>query len=195
MKETITKKKTSRDKLLDVSFEEVYRYGYNGAATASILKKAGVPRGSMYHHFPSKKDMVIAMIKERLVPKVRDFFALEMKKGFTALELLESVFIKVSKNKMLIKHGCPLHRLMFEMDSLDSDIALMCSNEFEYLSAGFQKILIFGMKEKSIKVCDSKSMADFVLASSWGLLSKPAVYSSEEQFLEDSRYFLELLKA
>ena len=195
MKETTITKKTSRDKLLDVTFEEVYMYGYNGAATATILKKAGVPRGSMYHHFPSKKEMVIAMIEERLVPKVREFFALEMKKGLTALELLDSVFIKVSKNKMLIKHGCPLHRLMFEMDSLDSDIALMCSNEFEHLSAGFQKILIFGMKDKSIKVCEAKSMADFVLASSWGLLSKPAVYSSEKQFLEDSRYFLEFLKA
>ena len=195
MKETTTKKQTSRDKLLDITFEEVYIYGYNGAATATILKKAGVPRGSMYHHFPSKKEMVIAMIEERLVPKVREFFALEMKKGFTALELLESVFVKVSKNKMLIKHGCPLHRLMFEMDSLDSDIALMCSNEFEQLSLGFQKILIFGIKDKSIRECEPKSMADFVLSSSWGLLSKPAIYSSEKQFLEDSQYFLEFLKA
>jgi len=32
------------------------------------------------------------------------------------------------------------------------------------------------------------------LASSWGLLSKPAIYSSEEQFLEESQYFLEFLK-
>jgi len=34
MKET--KKKTSRDKLLDVTFEEVYRVGYCGAGTLSI---------------------------------------------------------------------------------------------------------------------------------------------------------------
>ena len=193
MKET--KKQTSRDKLLDVTFEEVYRYGYNGAATASILKKAGVPRGSMYHHFPSKKEMVMAMIEERLVPKVREFFAFEMKKDLVVMELLESIFIKISKNKMLIKHGCPLHRLMFEMDSLDSDIALACSNEFDYLSANFQKLLVYGMKEGSIKQGKAKSMANFLLASSWGLLSKPAIYSSEEQFMEDSRYFLEFLKA
>jgi len=193
MKET--KKKTSRDKLLDVTFEEVYRYGYNGAATATILKKAGVPRGSMYHHFPSKKEMVLAMINERLIPKVREFFTLKFEKNVTAFKLLELTFIKISKNKMLIKHGCPLHRLMFEMDALDADIALACSNEFENLSLNFQKILSLGMKEKSIKEADPKSMADFVLSSSWGLLSKPAIYSSEEQFLKDSRYLLEFLKA
>ena len=193
MKET--KIKTSRDKLLDVTFEEVYRYGYNGAATATILKRAAVPRGSMYHHFPSKKKLVLAMIEERLIPKVRDFFALEIKKELTALELLASVFLKVSKNKMLIKHGCPLHRLMFEMDSLDPDIALICSNEFDHLSVGFQKILSLGMEDKSIKNGNPKSMADFLLASSWGLLSKPTIYSSEECFLKDSQYLLEFLKA
>jgi len=195
MKEKIkSNKKTSRDKLLDVTFEEVYRYGYNGAATATILKKAAVPRGSMYHHFPSKKEMVLAMIEERLIPKVREFFSFEFKKGLTALALLESLFVKVSKNKMLVTHGCPLHRLMFEMDALDSDIALACSTEFEKMSANFQKILSHGMKEGSIKEGNAKKMADFILASSWGLLSKPAIYSSEEQFLEESQYFLEFLK-
>ena len=193
MKET--KKQTSREKLLDVTFQEVYMYGYNGAATATILKKAGVPRGSMYHHFPSKKEMVLAMIEERLIPKVRDFFTLKFEKNITALKLLELTFIKISKNKMLIKHGCPLHRLMFEMDSLDSDIALACSNEFENLSLNFQKTLKHGMKEGSIKKGDAKKMADFILPSSWGLLSKPAIYSSEEQFMKDSKYLLEFLKA
>lgn len=42
MQSTITKQ-TSRDKLLDITFDEVYKYGYSGTGTASILKKAGVP--------------------------------------------------------------------------------------------------------------------------------------------------------
>ena len=195
MKEqTENKKKTSRDKLLDVTFEEVYRYGYNGAATATILKKAGVPRGSMYHHFPSKKEMVLAMIEERLIPKVRDFFAFELKKDVTAFSLLSSIFLKISKNKLLVTYGCPLHRLMFEMDALDAEIALACSNEFKQLSLNLQKILKYGMKEGSIKVGDVEKMAEFILASSWGLLSRPAIFSSEEKFFEESQYFLELLK-
>jgi TetR/AcrR family transcriptional repressor of nem operon len=190
----MVEKKNSRDKLLDVTFEEVYRYGYGGASTASILKKAGVPRGSMYHHFPSKKEMVLTMIEERLIPKVRDFFTFKPKRGMTAFELLDLTFIKISKNKMLVQHGCPLHRLMFEMDALDRDIALACSDEFESLSFNFQKLLKYGMKDGSIKEGDAKKMADFILASSWGILSKPAIYSSEEQFIEDSQYLLELLK-
>lgn len=187
----MTKKQTSRDKLLDATFEEVYKYGYNGAGTASILKRADVPKGSMYHHFKSKKEMVLFMIEERLIPKVREFFDFKMKKDSTALEILTYILEKISKNRMLVLHGCPLHRLMFEMETLDSDIATACENEFEHLSEGLAKVLKFGMNEGSIKQDDTKELAEFVIASSWGLLSRPARTSSEERFLKDSMLLLE----
>jgi len=65
----MNKNNISRDRLLDAAFTEVYKFGYSGAATASILKRAAVPRGSMYHHFSSKKDLVLAMIKRGLYQK------------------------------------------------------------------------------------------------------------------------------
>ena len=74
----MSNKQTSRDKLLDITFEEVYRYGYCGAGIANILDRTGVPKGSMYHHFKSKKEMVLPMIEERLIPKVREFLDFRM---------------------------------------------------------------------------------------------------------------------
>jgi len=187
------KKKSSRNKLLDVTFEEVYRYGYNGAGTATILKKAGVPKGSMYHHFSSKKGMVLCMIEERLIPKVRDFFVFKIKKNCTGLEILEQTFKKISKNKMLITYGCPLHRLMFEMNALDEDIAKTCEEEFVHLSDALARILAFGMKDGSIEKGNSQEMASFIIASSWGWLSRPIGASSSEQFLMDSGMLLKAI--
>jgi TetR/AcrR family transcriptional repressor of nem operon len=183
-------KKSSRDKLLDVTFEEVYRYGYNGAGTASILKKAGVPKGSMYHHFSSKKEMVLCMIEERLIPKVRNFFDFKFQKNITGFEILQQTFIKISKNKMLITYGCPLHRLMFEMNALDKDIATVCEDEFNNLSEKLAKILAFGMRDGTIKEADSVELASYIIASSWGWLSRPIGASSSHQFLMDSRMLL-----
>jgi len=193
MKET--NKKTSRDKLLDVTFEEVYRLGYCGAGTATILKKAEVPKGSMYHHFPSKQAMVLAMIDERLIPKVREFFNFEFKKGDRATDILSHTLRKIAKNKILVTHGCPLHRLMFEMGSQDEAIALACQKEFEHLTQNLAKVLAFGMREGSIKKGDALSIAEFVIASTWGLLSRPVNASSSEKFLQDSQYLLEFLRA
>ena len=194
MKEATTKH-TSRDKLLDVTFEEVYKYGYCGAGTASILKKASVPKGSMYHHFKSKKEMVLAMIEERLIPKVREFFDFEIEKDSTALDVLTQTLQKISKNKMLVMHGCPLHRLMFEMESLDDDIATACEKEFEVLTNNLAKVLELGMQEGNIQKDDPKTLAEFFVASSWGLLSRPISTSSEEQFLKDSTLLLNSIKS
>lgn len=191
----MSKKQTSRDKLLDVTFEEVYKFGYGGASTSAILKKAGVPKGSMYHHFSSKKGMVLAMIEERLTPKVRDFFDFELKIDSTALAVLTYTLKKISNNKMLIAHGCPLHRLMFEMGTLDSDIASACEAEFDNLTTNLAKVLKFGMKEGSIQSADSKEVAAYIMAATWGLLSRPASSSSKEQFLNDSNLLLNSIKA
>ncbi len=179
------KKRTSRDKLLDVTFEEVYRYGYCGAATATILKKAGVPRGSMYHHFESKKAMVLVMIEERLVPKVREFFDFEMRQKSSAIEIIEHTIHKIADNKMLIKYGCPLHRLMFEMGALDEDIASACEREFQHLSDNYAKLLAYGMRRGEIKEWDAKDLAEFFIASTWGILSRSPQSSSKKQFLKD----------
>ncbi len=187
-------KKTSRDKLLDVTFEEVYRLGYCGAGTASILKKAGVPKGSMYHHFSSKKEMVLAMIEERLIPKVRDFFDFEMKKESSALDVMEYTLKKMSKNKMLIAHGCPLHRLMFEMGSIDKDIAQACEVEFQNISQNLARLLNFGMREGTLQKGNVEEMSGFIIASTWGFLSRPLGLSSKEQFLKDTEFLLTSIK-
>ncbi len=187
-------KRSSRDKLLDVTFEEVYRYGYCGAATATILKKAGVPRGSMYHHFESKKAMVLAMIEERLVPKVREFFDVEMRADSSALEIVEHTINKIADNPMLIKYGCPLHRLMFEMGALDVDIAGACEKEFAHLVENYAKVLAYGIKRGEFVEVDATSYASYFIASTWGFLSRTPEQSSKEKFLEDVAFLMMGLK-
>ena len=186
---------TSRDKLLDATFAEVYRYGYHGASTAAILQKAGVPKGSMYHHFSSKQGMVLVMIEERLIPKVQDFFDFEMRAETTAIETLEHTMHKIAHNSMLVQHGCPLHRLMFEMEGLDSEIALACEAEFVNLTDNLAKVLLFGMREGSIVETDAQELAGYIIASSWGLLSRPMKHSSKAQFLKDSERLLKSIQA
>jgi len=47
---------TTKDKILDTTFMLVYKYGYNGTSTSMILKECNIPKGSLYHHFNSKKN-------------------------------------------------------------------------------------------------------------------------------------------
>ncbi len=55
-------KKDTKDLLLEITFDEVYTYGYQGASVLKILEKAGLNKGSLYHYFKNKKELVLAAI-------------------------------------------------------------------------------------------------------------------------------------
>ena len=45
----------TRAKLLEAGFQEVYEHGFRSASIDSILARAGVTKGALYHHFSSKQ--------------------------------------------------------------------------------------------------------------------------------------------
>ncbi len=187
------KKFSAREKLLDTTFTEVYMYGYCGASTANILKKASVPKGSMYHHFKSKKKLVIAMLHERLIPKVENFFDFKIDRNRSVKEILSHTFEKMSENKMLIKHGCPLQRIMFELGSIDEEISNICHEEFQKLSKTLQRVIEHGNKRGEFEHNNTKELAEFIIISTWGILSRAPKNSSKEQFLKDTSLLLRIL--
>lgn len=53
----------TRRRLLDASVEVMGSKGYAGFRTADVADAAGVSRGAMTHHFPSKDDLVMALVE------------------------------------------------------------------------------------------------------------------------------------
>ncbi len=46
-----------RDKILDVSLDEFYEYGYEKASISRIVQRAGIAKGSFYQYFTGKEDL------------------------------------------------------------------------------------------------------------------------------------------
>jgi AcrR family transcriptional regulator len=53
-----TKSENTRGAILDAALECFYDIGYAGTTTEQIARKAGVSRGAMLHHFPSRFDLI-----------------------------------------------------------------------------------------------------------------------------------------
>jgi TetR/AcrR family transcriptional regulator, transcriptional repressor for nem operon len=47
--------RTTRDHLIEVGLEQIRSSSYNATGVKEILDRAGVPKGSFYHYFPSKE--------------------------------------------------------------------------------------------------------------------------------------------
>lgn len=53
----------TRAHILDVGYQLIAQKGFVGVGLAEILQKAGVPKGSFYHYFPSKELFGQALIE------------------------------------------------------------------------------------------------------------------------------------
>src|SRR5258708_39678385 len=54
----------TRERLLDAGFFEIYRHGFQAAGLDTIVDRAEVTKGALYHHFPSKHALGYAVLEE-----------------------------------------------------------------------------------------------------------------------------------
>lgn len=52
----------TQHRLLEAGLAMLLRHGYNDLGVAALLEKTRVPKGSFYHHFPSKEDFAVQVI-------------------------------------------------------------------------------------------------------------------------------------
>jgi len=188
------KKQTNREKLLDITFEEVYIYGYTATSVDTILKKAGIPKGSMYHHFKGKKELVLAMVEERLFPKMELFFDFKRKEGGSVTDALRGTFASISKNKPLITYGCPLYRLMVELSPVDETFDTLLSTRVVQMQENLAQLLQKGIESREFKKeLPVKDLAAYILESTWGVLSLSPTLSSSKHFVRHSKFILDIL--
>ncbi len=190
------KKQPTREKLLDIAFDEVYIHGYTATSVDTILKKAGIPKGSMYHHFKGKKELVLAMVQERLFPKMDTFFIFKREANETVMQRLRNTYAAMSKNKPLVTYGCPLYRLMVELSAVDREFDALLSSRATQLHQELTALLQSGINDGEFtNKLDAERFARFMLSATWGILSMPPSLSSSRLFLEQSHFILENLEA
>ena len=188
------KRQPTRERLLDITFDEVYIHGYTATSVDSILKKAGIPKGSMYHHFKGKKELVLAMVQERLFPKMELFFDFKRKEGVSVTDALRGTFAGMSKNKPLITYGCPLYRLMVELSPVDETFDRLLSARVVQMQENLALLLQKGVDSGEFKeTLPTKDFATYILESTWGVLSLSPSLSSSKHFIRHSKFILDTL--
>ncbi|TDQ08242.1 TetR/AcrR family transcriptional regulator [Pedobacter metabolipauper] len=58
------KESSARTRILDVASRLFYEQGYNSTGINQIIEEAEIARGSLYNHFPSKRDLLTAYIQQ-----------------------------------------------------------------------------------------------------------------------------------
>ncbi|MDO0822471.1 TetR/AcrR family transcriptional regulator [Desulfosporosinus nitroreducens] len=116
----IRSKKTAEERhqdILGAALKVFTRKGYNGSTTAEIARVAGVAEGTIFRHFATKKELLIAVLK----PKVLDgiIYLDKEHKEATPVEFFRCFL----RNRLeLIKENDGLFRFMFAEAQYHSEV-------------------------------------------------------------------------
>jgi TetR/AcrR family transcriptional repressor of nem operon len=160
----------TRERLLRAAFEEIYRTGFQAASLQTILAKAGVTKGALYHHFPDK-----AALGEAVVAEVVKGFLLQR---WGIGPLAQTKRDPVTALQQILRHraaeltarevelGCPLNNLAQEMSPLDERFRRQVMGTFETWTDALAKALKRGQEEGSVRrELDSRKVAAFIVAA------------------------------
>lgn len=192
----------TRSKLLKAAFEEIYRRGFQAARLDTILAKAGVTKGALYHHFPNKASLGYAVVDE----VVRGFLLERWSVGPGARLTGDPV----SALQRILRHrsdeltdreielGCPLNNLGQEMSPLDERFRRRVARTFGTWTDAVAQALRRGQVEGTVRRrVDARKAAGFIVAAiegSFGLAKSAQSAAMLRSNLEVLGTFLESLR-
>ena len=171
---------TTRDKLINATFEEVYSNGYQGASLCDILAKAGVHKGSMYHFFANKKEMALTAITEKMVG---NSYRNILEKDKPCLEHFFAILRDASRRDF--KRGCPLANLVQEMSNLDEDFDRTLKAMYQEFRGVFKSIYDHAVLMNELTLtCNTTKLALFTVVVLEGAILSAKASGDEKDYLD-----------
>ena len=159
-------KQDTRELLLDSAFNIFYKQGYQGANIATLLKKVGINKGSMYHFFKSKKELGLSVVDERIQRNL----ILKYEKVLAEDACFEQLFKTLKDAPNTLVYGCPLNKMSQEMLYIDTDFKTSLSDVYAKFEDLIARILDKSIKNSHILECDRQTTARLIIATYEGAL-------------------------
>lgn len=149
----------TRARIVGTAAELFWEKGYGSTSIADILSRAQVNSGSLYHFFPGKQDLLIAVLTD-----YRDgIYPMLLEPAWAGVaDPLERVFSLLGRYRELIlltecSYGCPIGSLALELHEADPAVRdLLAANFSAWVDAVRDCLDAAGLQ-------DTQPLAEFVL--------------------------------
>jgi len=162
-----------RRRVLDAAAEAFQSRGYHSTSTHDIMRSAGVTGGALHHHFPSKKALGVAVIRERVAKAVEQAWIEPVLSARTAPDGILQAFSQISKglDQRNVVLGCPLGNLAIELSLADADFREAIQDVFERWRNALAQKLRADRAAGILPEFDPDGFATFVVASYSGAVA------------------------
>lgn len=188
----------TRERVLDAAMALFHAQGYSATGIAAILERAGVNPGSLFHFFPTKEDLVLALL-ERYLGLLHPMVVDPVFERVT--DPIERVFgILDGYRRMLVATecalGCPIGNLALELSDTHPKVRAKVAANFEQWKAAVKGCLD-AARDRLPPKTDTARLATFVLTVMEGAVmqakTERSLASFDQSITELRAYFDRLL--
>jgi TetR/AcrR family transcriptional repressor of nem operon len=159
----------SRDRIIDAAMDLFAYHGYGPTGLSGIARRAEVQQGLLYHFFPTKEELLAAVLERRKVllwPEVLQPI------WDSADDPIERVFKLLDQYRQMLQitefsHGCPIGNLAIELtESHPNSRRLLAENFTNWLHA--IELCFHEASRRLPEHADARRLAIFVLTTMEG---------------------------
>lgn len=169
--------KGTRERIVEAAMELFWAKGFGSTSIADILSRSQVNSGSLYHFFPGKQDLLIAVLecyRDGIGPMLLD----PVWKGVD--DPIERIFALLGKYRELIVstdclYGCPIGSLALELHEPDPPVRERLAANFTGWIAAIRSCLDAAGGRLPDYV-DRQALAEFVLTVMEGAVMQARTY-------------------
>ena len=185
---------SKKEEIIDIAKIFFYTQGYNKTSIQNIIDKADIAKGTFYHYFKSKEDLLNQYVElevsglYQIVNNISD-------SELTAVEKFEQLFRKSSNWKTEnIANMRSLLKVMMSKDNLYLRDSIL-KYQLEQITPIYTKIINQGKDEGLFNVIDSQYTAALIINIFSGFTNKIFSYLSAPKYtLEIFDKFIALIK-
>src|SRR5450755_727365 len=159
----------TRDRLIVTAMQLFWEKGYGSTSVADILQAAKVNSGSLYHFFPGKQDLLLAVL-EAYRGGIDEMLLAPAWKGVA--DPIDKIFALLARYRQSVVqtgcvYGCPIGSLALEIHEPDPPVRKALADNFNaWVDAVEQCLLEAG--QRLPKRLDRRELAEFVLTTMEG---------------------------
>jgi AcrR family transcriptional regulator len=183
--QTVRQPDVTRETILDAAFQEVHRHGFQAASLSNILAKTGLTKGALYHHFPTKDDLGLAVIDEVVREGLDAMMFAPLRESDTPFDtLLDIIRHKAQRTDLEnVSLGCPLNNLMQEMSPLNATFKKRLNAVLASWQAAVADALARAQKQGTVRRdVDCRAAALFIVSSWEGCVGVAKAMQSVKDF-------------
>jgi TetR/AcrR family transcriptional regulator, transcriptional repressor for nem operon len=175
-------KKTSetKEKLLQVGFDLIWDSSYGSVSVDDICKRAGINKGSFYHFFPSKADLVAAAYEEHWKekrPEMDRIFSPQVPPLERLQNFCQYIYETQKEKSEQYGHvcGCPYASVGSEIATLDEKIRAKSEHLMNSGRKYVESTIADAIREGSVTVKDPVAAAVTLQSLLCGMLVEARV--------------------